>query len=344
MKIAIVTLPLISNFGGILQNYALQVALKGLGHDPITIDYDVSPGRFKYALRCIKSFLLEWNKYKKPNRFLRNHQVVPFISKHMNMTPRIKTYKAPELRNYDAYIVGSDQVWRYRYSKPVIRDVYLRFTNSLKCKRISYAASFGVSSLDYPNSVKKECKRLLQGFDAVSVREESGVKICFDEFEKDATLVVDPTLLNERRVYEQLCEEIQKRDKILVSYVLDMTPEKEELINNTAFKLGLTPVFLTEKREGGVTIEEWLSYFRDADFVFTDSFHGTVFSIIFEKDFISFNNPGRGSDRFTTLLSLFKLEGRILNIFNSIVDWPFVRARKKELAEDGLQFLRTYLK
>jgi hypothetical protein len=282
-----------------------------------------------------------------PSRFKRNSQVTPFIDKYINLTSRTKNYAKEELRKYDAYIVGSDQIWRYSYSKPVIKDVYLSFTKGLNCKRISYAASFGVSELDYPSDIEQACRVLLQQFNAVSVREETAIKICKEHFQVCAKQVVDPTLLNDKQVYEDVCKNIPTKSGILVAYVLDMTPEKKRYILETSKEKGLEAVILTEKRKGGITIEEWLAYFRDASFVFTDSFHGTVFSIIFEKDFITFDNSKRGSDRFVSLLHQFSLEDRLVDIDNmrvlNAINWKDVRVKKEIAARNGNNFLQDSL-
>lgn len=347
MRVAIVTLPLLSNFGGILQNFALQTALKSLGHMPVTIDYDVSPSIFRQGLRCAKVLIQQGRHFKMPSMYKRNKHVAPFIEKNILLTERTKTYNKPSLRKYEAYVVGSDQVWRYSYSKPVIKDVYLKFTEGLACKRISYAASFGSSSLDYPEKIIKQCKDLIKEFDAVSVREETGVKICRDIFNQQAELVIDPTLLNDKEVYYGLCQGVPTQKSILLAYVLDMTPQKLKLIQKTASEKKLEPIIVSEKREGGITIEEWLAYFRDAEFVFTDSFHGTVFSIIFEKDFVTLNNTNRGTDRFLSLLNRFLLEDRLIN--NAEIDtlkdinWDKIREIKTEVANYGLNFLRNSL-
>lgn len=347
MRVAIVTLPLLSNFGGILQNYALQTAIKRLGHEPETIDFDVSPSLFRQLLRCAKLLLQQGRHFQIPSMYKRNDHVAPFIEQHLRMTERTKTYKKDSLRNYDAYIVGSDQVWRYRYSKPVIKDVFLKFTEGLNCKRISYAASFGASSLDYPEKIIKQCRSLIKEFDAVSVREETGLKICRDIFNQQAELVIDPTLLNDKEVYYELCQRVPPKKSILLAYVLDMTPQKLKLIQKTASEKKLEPIIVSEKREGGITIEEWLAYFRDAEFVFTDSFHGTVFSIIFENDFVTLNNTNRGPDRFISLLKRFSLEDRLINNTEigrlKDVNWAAVREIKTEVANEGLNFLRNSL-
>jgi len=349
MKIAIITLPLISNFGGILQNYALQLALKNLGHEPETIDLDQSPCRIRYAFRFIRALLTQRSKFVKPDTYHRNPAVTSFLSKNIVLTSRVKCYCCNnDLLNYDAYIVGSDQVWRYTNSKYEIYDVYLRFTQGHNCKRIAYAISFGVSKWLYPACVTKKCRTLISNFDAVSVREENAVKLCRENLGYSPIQVLDPTLLHSKDVYQNLCLEIPVHKGVLVSYILDLTDEKKNLVEDIACRLDLSPVYLTEKRSGGYAVEEWLSYFRDADFVVTDSFHGTVFSIVFEKKFFSILNSNRGADRFTSLLKQLGLDNRLLVDYEyesrlGDIDWELVNNRKEIFINYSMNFLSNSL-
>lgn len=351
MKVAIITLPLISNFGGILQNFALQQVLKDLGHEPTTIDIDLSPSPLRYLIRCIHVFIANKGRFVKPDSYGRNEKVASFIRSNINMTPRVKNYLDKKLDNseYDAYIVGSDQVWRYSCSKPVIKDVYLRFTERRQCKRIAYAISFGSSTWNYPSYITKSCKNLITKFDGVSVRERSAVDLCSQYLDITPTLVLDPTLLISSDIYLNLCSHIPVRRNCLVAYLLDNDETKEKLVRKYASLLSLECVFLTEQRDGGITVEEWLAYFRDAKFVITDSFHGTVFSIIFEHDFVAIINPKRGSDRFTSLLGQFSLESRLIDNINSEIiqtkiNWNNVKERKNELKNYSIKYLTDNLR
>lgn len=342
-------MPLLSNFGGILQNYALQTFLKEIGHEPITIDLDPSPSKLRYFLRVCKGFLK--GSFKLPDTYNRNPIIESFLRDNINLTKRIHVFSSlgDIVKQGDAFVVGSDQIWRYAFSKPYIYDVYLEFTKSLKCKRISYAASFGISTWDYPPKVTAKCKKLLSSFDAISVRENSAIELCKTYFGLEPKLVLDPTLLLDKKVYSSLCDSISKSPKTLVAYVLDKNENKCRLIEDVANKLNLEPVVLTEKRDKGITVNKWLSYFRDASFVITDSYHGTVFSIIFEKNFLSIMNSNRGADRFYSLLAPLCLQSRLISDYNDKyeieeIDWEQVNKVKNEIIKDSKQYLINNLK
>lgn len=350
MRIAIITQPLISNFGGILQNYALQKTLKGMGQDPITIDIDPSPSFFRLLIRYIHLFIANKGRFVKPDTYKRNPIVESFLKTNVSLTPRVKSFRNnPEFSKFDAYIVGSDQVWRYSYNKPFIKDMYLDFTRGCCCRRMSYAASFGDSTWDYPDKITKECKRNISMFDAVSVREKSAIKLCQENYQITPTLVLDPTLLVNESVYFDLCKDVPKKTNILLSYILDLDNSKKYFVEKVAKELNLLPVFLTEKRDGGVSVEEWLSYFRDGSFIITDSYHGTVFSIIFHKNFLSIVNKKRGEDRFITLLNEMGLGNRMINsdlnefMMPENINWVEHKAILETKRRGSIRFLREGL-
>lgn len=349
MRIAIITLPLISNFGGILQNYAMQQALKKLGHDPTTIDLDQSPSFLRYIARCLYLSIIS-KKICYADTYKRNPVICSFLAKNIKLTGRVKRYNNNEsLLGYDAYIVGSDQVWRYTSSKYEIYDVFLEFTLSQQCKRLAYAVSFGDSNWNYPSYVTERCKSLVARFDAVSVRELSAIKLCQDNLNITTVQVIDPTLLIEKDYYLDLCKGYTPKAGILVAYILDLNDYKAHLVNQIAKEKGLSTVYIRESRKGGIKIEEWLAYFRDAEFIVTDSFHGTAFSLIFNKNFISICNQKRGSDRFTSLLNIFELADHLIMeneeppALNDI-DWLKVNKIKQEEIEKGLRFIQEGLK
>jgi hypothetical protein len=350
MKIAIVTLPLISNFGGVLQNYALQKILKDLGHEPVTIDWDVEPTRIQYFIRCVKLFVLNKGKIILPDKYTRNTRIAPFLAENINLTPRVRTFSNIDkmLPNYDAFIVGSDQIWRYSMCKREIYNVFLGFVKCNECKKIAYAASFGISEWQYPSKITNKCGKLLSTFNAISVRESSAVKLCKKHFKVNAIQVIDPTLLISADEYSKLCIKHNFEGKYLLAYVLDATEDKIDYIKKVSEAKGLKLQILSEMRNGGCTVSEWLAYFRDASYVITDSFHGTVFSIIFNHDFITLSNPKRGQDRFISLLSLFELSDRLQNsynysIINEDINWSKVNSIKELLKDNSLKFLKESL-
>lgn len=329
MRVAILTLPLHTNYGGILQCYALQTVLRRMGHDVKVLTkrqygfcyYLIYP--LAICKRLIKRYLLGIDVdilrapheliRKNTDRFIRNYI---YKYKFRRWTPDIA-------EKFDAIVVGSDQVWRPEYFHP-IEYAFLSFLGNSKVKRISYAASFGVDSCEYTEEQLNICSSLLKKFDAVSVREFSGVELCSNYFGVDAVQTLDPTLLLSADDYRCLMNNattIPSKGNMLV-YILDKTDEKINLVNRIATEKGLTPFWLDSPDEQNeksplkervkMSVEQWLRSFDDAEFVFTDSFHGCIFSIIFRKQFIAVGNKSRGLSRFNSLLRLFDLKERLI--------------------------------
>ena len=216
---------------------------------------------------------------------------------------------------------------------------------------MAYAASFGTDEWEYTPEQTEMCARLLKAFDAVSVREKSGVGLCREHFGVAAKHVLDPTMLLTADDYTKLFEAAgtPKSKGTLLCYVLDETPEKTALINKIAAERHLIPFRVNSKVENIMAplperiqppVEQWLRGFYDAEFVVTDSFHACVFSIIFNKQFIVYGNAARGMSRFISLLEIFGLNNRLLkdlSKFKSVddINWHEVNstldAKRKEV-------------
>lgn len=336
MKIGIFTQPLKSNYGGILQNYAMQVILKRLGHEPWTVDYS----RFTWwgwvvvvVKVTIKKCLLRKSNYPLiPPKVRRQENLLRrFAQKHIQLTqPRMKYPSKSILQTYgfDSLLVGSDQTWRPMYNGKIY-DMYLQLAEGMDVKRVAYAVSFGTDKWEYTPEQETECARLAKQFDAISVREASGVQLCKEHFGVEATHVLDPTLLLTANDYNELCKDIEKREPFVFAYILDMTEQKVAEIKAFAEAKGL-PYFIKSADadiSDADSIELWLSYFRDAAYVITDSFHGTAFSINYNKDFFVFLNEQRGNSRFDSLLNLLNLKDRVVTFVNPekpLINWPEV--------------------
>ena len=340
MKVAILTLPISTNYGGILQAYALQTVLERLGHKVTVWD---TPKRqtlplWKRPLAYFKRFILKYIFRQPTVVFYEEHYnksypiiskfVMKFISQHINRKEvDFRKLRGLERDGYEAIIVGSDQVWRPRYFPSAIENAYLSFAKGWNIKRISYAASFGTDEWEYSWLKTKRCSRLLKDFDCVTVRELQGVDLCLKNFNMKATWVLDPTLLLSSEDYLRLAkiDSVPANSGKLFCYILDQNQEKTQLIDKIARDKGLTPVFMTVEKmvDNDVCpqppVEDWLRGIIEAQFVFTDSFHACVFSIIFNKPFIVFGNSERGMSRFTSLLTALKLEKRLIYSNN---DYP----------------------
>lgn len=340
MKIGIITLPLHTNYGGILQAYALQTLLERMGHQ---VDILEEPLVYKHASlnryirrilkKCVgkrsiinyEGFMRKWQPRVASN-------INQFINTYIHR--RIVNFESLTEGEYDAFIVGSDQVWRPSYNQH-LEQAFLNFTKNWKnVKRIAYAASFGVDNWEFTKKQTKECKRLVQKFDFVSVREDTAVNLCKEHLGIEATHVLDPTLLLSADDYQKLIDGIKISDSSYVfSYLLDESEEKIDILEDISKRLNL-PVrkIKLEKDISKIpmsklksltypSIQEWLASFAQADFVVTDSFHGTVFSIIFNKPFVVLPNKGRGMSRMLSLLSDFNSKGRIIFTEKDVVDF-----------------------
>lgn len=339
MKIAILTQPLHTNYGGNLQNFALQKVITDMGHEPVTIDrHHTVKLRTKLKLGYFKNLLMHflkgtpkplWKSYfssKKEQAFLRQ-DITAFIDAYITKTPRLYSDKAVQAifkeNNFEAVIVGSDQCWRPMYS-PNIYTYYLDFLkDNKKIKKLAYAASFGTDEWEYTEEQTVRCKKLIQQFDLVTVREKAAVNLVAEKLNKDAEFVLDPTLLLSKEDYMELFAGKNLPDnKGIYTYILDDSDWKTQVVETAKETLGL-PQFSNQHNKHTVnsekipSIESWIKGFADADFVITDSFHGTVFSIIFNKPFISLVNVGRGASRFQSILEKLDLSGRLLTGYDS---------------------------
>lgn len=333
-SIAILTQPLHVNFGGTLQAYALQKILRSMGFNVETINYRTKePSDFRKLLSILKQFIKGTKNYQLISReqseiWLLHSQ---FIKKNIILSHEINTLD--ELKKYFennslyAIIVGSDQVWRAEYS-PRIESYFLDFLyQDKKIKKISYAASFGSDKWDFSQDSTKKLMKYISNFNSISVREKSAVNLCKEKLAVIADHVLDPTLLLDREDYINLFkDEKSKNVGEIFSYILDESEKKVELIKRISLYMGGKKVFRTQplkKNKILITdfcnyqypsIESWLKSFYNADFIITDSFHGTVFSIIFNKPFVSIKNKERGNSRFESLLKVFELEDRLVDV------------------------------
>jgi len=316
MKVATLTLPLHVNYGAVLQAFALQKALTGLGYNSFLLDIRPSIYKENVFISLLSHIKTSFNKFKNDECEYGNLDFEKFINKHINKTEKIRySWQLKSKSHFDAYIVGSDQVWRKEYALR-IEMFYFDFVRS--GKTLSYAASFGKSDWTYTPKQTENCSRLLSKFDAVSVREESGKSIVSSKMGCTATHVLDPTMIISEQHYHDLIEE--SSDKIfskqdIFCYVLDKNSEKEQLINSLCKEKEMNRVFCNEGLEdkNKISIENWLQGIRDSGIVVTDSFHGMVFCILFKKDFIIMANTQRGYERFKSLLSELKITDRLIN-------------------------------
>lgn len=377
MKIGILTLPLHINYGGILQAYALQTVLERMGHQVYIINLQkLNKKRVGTIQHCakqgkllIKRFLHQRDIRSYEYDTIRQYEIKPFIKKNIHHLTK-KVYSHQELiniiqdNNYDTIIVGSDQVWRKWSSNfASLYTFYLDGLESSPIRKIAYGVSFGKDEVDYTNDEIKRCKELVKAFSAVSVRERQGKTLCKSILNVEAVQVLDPTLLLDKKDYLSLFNKIVKKQgrKELYYYILDKDEKKLDFLSCYAKEFNMKPfeqmpvmrrkdysASLNYKDYIYPSVEKWLSGFYEADMVITDSFHGTVFSILFNKPFIVLGNQERGFSRFESLLSLLGLESRIAHnnslaeinrLHNDCIDWGSVNNKKEMLKRESMEFL-----
>lgn len=366
LSVGVLTLPLSKNYGGNLQAHALMEILRQMGHKPALVNRRHTPDKFSETEA-------EAAEDDKRRLFVPHSGIAKKIPNHSfvetHIVPLTRPFRSTDQmrRNigkygFDALISGSDQVWRPRYARATLPDQFMAFLpeDDTTTKRISYAASFGTGDWEYDTAEADMARRLLARFDAVSVREDSGVDLCRDHFGVAARHVLDPTMLLRPDQYRQLCTPPLRPEpgKRLLTYILDRTQDKDQVIrtlsdklDSTAFSIDGLPFEAPDPEAGDKSVEGWLSSFSDADFVVTDSFHGLAFSIIFNKPFIAYGNPNRGMARFTSILKLLGLEDRLVTRSKELnvdlmlrpIDWARVNARLNAERAASVAFLREAL-
>lgn len=351
MKIGILTHPLGHNYGGNLQAYALQVVLQERGHD-VEILNRIQRTNNLWRLASLAKGLVLYTigKRDKIRGWLTEKEddiiygeLKGFVREYIHLSKDL--YSSKELGNYvtdnhfDACVVGSDQVWRKAYI-PYMTDYFLKpIPDSVK--KVSYAASFGVDTWQFTTEETEELKQLISKFSAVSVRENSAVELCREYLDIEAEWVLDPTMLLPKEHYEELISRktTEAPKGSLMVFLLDPNSTKEELVAKVANDHDLKPfnvlpeisiptlpgIRSISNNQKWPSVEQWLRNFRDSECVITDSFHGVVFSIIFNRPFLAIRNASRGMTRFNSLLNTFGIKDSVTNLSHPCHTYSFYK-------------------
>lgn len=365
MKIGILTFHHSLNCGAALQAWALQTHLRKCGHDASIVNYGKIGWPCKYYLRCdslrrfigsfyngfftfFKTFAIESYRRSLYRRFMREQMELRGVVRKSGIGDR----------GYTHMIVGSDQVWH-----PVINegdDAYFLSNVPDGVKRISYAPSFGVDEFD--SALERKMREWLLRFDALSVREPQGAAIVKRLCGREAAVVCDPTLLLERADYEAVERKprFSLPEKYIAVYTVCGHPWAEKAALELGEKMRLPVMHLPggqlarwylpgkAKRITALGPAEWLWFMHHAEYVVTNSFHGTVFSMMFHKPFTVALNGRASDERMRTLLAGSGLEGRLMLEKVSLdchttINWEGVDAHIVKLADSGKKFLTEIL-
>lgn len=371
MKVAIVTLPGHFNYGNRLQNYALQEFIsnyvetvetlwfgKNEWKNPFVYLPELKRNKLdKIYFKNVLKFILNWkNTRNKEANYgkdcIRQYNIKKFSDKYINI--RYDCEIDEKLNDiYDYFIVGSDQIWFLNMDFSYVR--FLRFANI--CKRIAYAPSFGVSKVPNENIDKNKLKQFLNEMKSISIRETAGAKIIYDLIGKNVPVLVDPTILLSKEKWQKI-EMVPKwynGEKYILTYFLgNPSPIIKNIAKKNNWKIyNLMDINILDLYVSRV--EEFVYLIEHAQLMCTDSFHGTVFSILMNTPFLVVNRQEKGmpdmTSRIDTLLDLFGYQDRYIvngkcNLFEDEIlhmDFSNVKAIQEREIERSTVYLKKAL-
>ena len=325
-KVGIVTFHRAENNGAMLQAYALQRTINDLGNEAFILDYRDKNIEDKYSIIKLKNKNLKLKireivvkcvffitNLRKKNKFKR------FLKKYYNLTNEQYNTNEELKSNYpryiDCFVAGSDQIWNEKITNG-LQDVYTLNFGDEKTKRISYAASIGKS--DISEEELERLKEKLEMLDEISVREESAKDALKKVINKEISISLDPTLLLNKDEWNEIAGEKLENEKYILVYTIENNPEMIKIVNYISEKTGLKVIHFDKKSKYANPLKsyyvsgprEFINLIKNAELVVTNSFHGTVFSVIFEKKFYTIPHTTVGS-RMIDLLKKLKLDNRI---------------------------------
>ena len=302
-KVNLLTIHWGESYGAVMQTYATCQILKNLGHDVTIInlvDYRFTARFRRWQTVFDLPRIIGFKRFKRK-----------YFGK---MTPLMYTINERMIPRADYTIVGSDQVWNRDITNKLGLFYYLPFAKD--SKRLSLASSFSKSAWQEEEGYTEQVREELKKFIALSVREESGVRICNDVFGLKAKWVIDPTIaLGD---YKSLIGEVQS-DGTICSFRFRRGALFAQCLSFISSQIGRPIKYIRfyDKNDDGMHIpcntpQRWLKEIAKSDFVVTDSFHGVVFSILFHKQFVTLPAIPERFERIESLLSMLNLSDRIV--------------------------------
>lgn len=362
MKIALVTIHNVTNYGAILQAYATKIALSKYGEVNV-IDYqnqylnkNMHKVRFEGSVHGIKMLVHDILNLPWRTRLLSRFKNFTDTNLNLTLTMSDKDLSEGKLNEYDVYVCGSDQIWNPVVVSPIDKIdpiFFLSFAPSVS-KKFSYASSIGHHH--FTQAEKKQVKELLDKFEMVSVRESDGKKKLEEILpEKEIFHVVDPTLLLPKKEWYSLFNVKQNNEKYILVYSVPRTDLIKKAIVYFSQKMGLKviaidrmffPIGKIDKHVRDAGPNEFIQLFANASFIITDSFHGSCFSVNFEKPFACISAK-KGANRQESLLKLLGIEERIMytvedfSNLNLNVDYNEVTPKLEKIRNESLSFIEA---
>lgn len=364
MKIGVITRHAAANYGSLLQTYATQEIFKELGYDSEIINYVKYEERGRNKAKTLLKNSNFWNKnfltriaYKIIQTPNYNHMYKKFQKYREELLIQSKEYGSlEELKlscpETDIYCTGSDQVWGRIGTDEYDKSYFLDFVPKEK-KCIAYSSSFGKEKIS--ENLQKDLPELLTKYSKLMLREQSAVDIVSELGFNNTALVLDPTLLLKKEQWEELIQTNKEKKKYVLVYQLHDNKKFDQYAKKFAKNkkmelIRVSPSFHNFFKSGKLkwlpTPNEFLTYFYNAEYILTDSFHATVFSLIFNKKFIDIL-PGETSTRIINMLELAGVKNRILKDYNDYetideeMDYKIVNDRLEEKRRESIQLLKN---
>lgn len=355
MKIAIVTLTKGANYGNRLQNYAVENVLKGIGYRAVTLS-DFRFADIDALHRC-------WYLLKRAFK-ISNYNYTYRQLRFSKFNDKLLSYSSASNANIDSFdyvVYGSDQIWNTHFEASVVADFSFLFGETVpKRKKVAYSASVGTG--DIPEEYKKRIAKALRDFRSISVREEQAANMICELTGRKVPVTIDPTLMLDALIGSGLKRShamCVKNEKILLTYFLgDLSPERKAYIDTVARQFGLRVVALQNEWAKDIsdpavyatTPDEFIWLVHHCRLMLTDSFHGSVFSMLFDKPFRCFGRQESGvadmSSRLDTLFGKFGIGDWCCGSVQEDPDHIFYKdyASVPMVLERERQFALDYLK
>lgn len=365
VRVGILTFSYSENSGSLLQAYALQETINKVlnenvigGGKTYIINYN-KKGALKPTLgkNVFYGPIKTWNKEKIKYWIHRINVFPKYIKKHnefrrqyLNLTKRFTRKNLSKLNGFfDFFIVGSDQVWNY--NTPKVDDTFFLDFVEDNGKKNSYAASFGNLCVD-PSQYNEKTTDLLKGFHHVSTREASGQRLFFELTGKGCDTVLDPSLLFHNKDWSKIAVSPSEK-KYIILYLLEANADIENAVksingNNEYRIIRLWRSRMVDEKGKDLKIvspQEWLGFFQNAECIFTNSFHGICFSIIFNKEFYVSLKKNTNDSRLIDCLKMFSLTDRIIaeDFKRKTIDYEPIDDRLEIMRNSSIEYIKEVL-